>query len=198
MRRKIMVEKISFAIVLAILSIVAVQAVSHATEPSPSQEVSELMAGGKFSYALKFVNEKIKQNPNNAELYVARGAVYARAKKNALSMLDQNKALEIFDNDPTQYNAVSKSNALHIRATLFNSMGKKHEAERDYLDAIKLFPSNSISFLELGKMQLKQKRYSEAKENLAKARELFMKQSNQEDIKEVDKLMPLVDKALSK
>lgn len=198
MRRRLMIEKISFAIVLAILSIVAVQAVSHATEPSPSQQVSELMAGGKFSHALKFVNEKIKQNPNNAELYVARGAVYARAKKNALSMLDQNKALEIFDNDPTQYNAVSKSNALHNRATLFNRMGKKHEAERDYLEAIKLFPSNSISFLELGKMQLKQKRYSEAKENLAKARELFMKQSNQEDIKEVDKLMSLVDKALSR
>ncbi|MCW5824214.1 MAG: hypothetical protein KIT34_15525 [Cyanobacteria bacterium TGS_CYA1] len=191
-------DKISFAIILAFLSSVAVQIVSHATEPSPSQEVSELMAGGNFSYALKFVNEKIKQNPNNAELYVARGAVYARAKKNALSMLDQNKALEIFDTYPAQYNSVSKSNALHNRATLFNRMGKKYEAERDYLEAIKLFPSNSISFFELGKMQLKQKRYSEAKENLAKARELFMKQSNQEDIKEVDKLMPLVDKALSK
>jgi len=171
MRRRIMVDKISSAIVLALLFSLAVQISSHATEPSPSQQVSELMAGGKFSYALKFVNEKIKQNPNNAELYVARGAVYARAKKNALSMLDQNKALEIFDNDPSQYNAVSKSNALHNRATLFNRMGK---------------------------MQLKQKRYLEAKENLAKARELFVKQLNQEDIKEVDKLIPLVDKALSK
>lgn len=191
-------DKISFAIILAFLSSVAVQIVSHATEPFPSQEVSELMAGGNFSYALKFINKKIKQNPNNAELYVARGAVYARAKKNALSMLDQNKALEIFDNDPSQYSAIYKSNALHNRATLFNRMGKKHEAERDYLEAIKLFPSNSISFFELGKMQLKQKRYSEAKKNLAKARELFMKQSNQEDLKKVDKLMPLVDKALSK
>ena len=171
MRRRIMVDKISSAIVLALLFSLAVQISSHATEPSPSQQVSELMAGGKFSYALKFVNEKIKQNPNNAELYVARGAVYARAKKNALSMLDQNKALEIFDNDPSQYSAVSKSNALHNRATLFNRMGK---------------------------MQLKQKRYLEAKENLAKARELLMKQSNQEGIKEVEKLMPLVDKALSK
>lgn len=44
-----------------------------------------------------------------------RGAVCARAKKNVLSILDQNKALEIFDTAPSQYNAILKSNALHNR-----------------------------------------------------------------------------------
>ena len=43
-------------------------------------------------------------------------------------------------------------------------------------------------------MQLKQKRCSEAKENLSKARELFLKQSGTKDAEEAEKLIEKTEK----
>lgn len=167
-----------------------------ADEPAPAQQVSELMAWGFYSRALDFINEKITKNPNSAELYVARGAIYARTKKNELSMSDQNKALELMEKEPAQNNSMVKSNALHNRATLFVRMGKNQNAEHDYKDAVRIYPSNSVSYLELGKLQLGQRRFAEAKENLSKAKELFLKQSGTEEVEEADKLLKKVEKGL--
>ncbi|MCW5824242.1 MAG: hypothetical protein KIT34_15665 [Cyanobacteria bacterium TGS_CYA1] len=87
-----------------------------AEESSATQQVSELMDWGQYSRALNFINEKIKKTPDSAELYVARGAIYARTKKDSLSIKDQNKALELLEKTPSQDSEMVKANALHNRA----------------------------------------------------------------------------------
>jgi len=167
------------------------------SELSPSQTMWEFMSLGQYKKALTFINKKISANPDSAELYVARGALYAHLKKDINSMRDQNKALEILEKSSNQSDSIYKSNALHNRAALFLRMGKKREAERDYKDSIGAYPKNSGSFLELGKLLLNEKKYAEAKENLIKARELSEKQSGEKHLKEIESLMPIVEKGLS-
>lgn len=165
-----------------------------AEESSATQQVSELMGWGMYGRALDFINAKIRNNPDSSELYVARGAIYARTKKDSLSIKDQNKALELLEKSPSKDSEMVKANALHNRAGIYARMKKYPDAESDYKRAVTIYPGNSISYLELGKMQLKQKRYSEAKANLSKARELFLKQSGTKDAEEAEKLIEKTEK----
>lgn len=170
----------------------------HTEEASPSQQVAELMGFGLYGRALSFINEKIKNNPNSAELYVARGAIYANTKRDSLSLSDQNKALELMEKDQAQNNSMIKANALYNRAAIYARRGNSQDAERDYVKAISIYPSDSISYFDLGKLQLKQKRYTEAKANLSKAKELLLKQSGIEEAAEADKLLKKIEKKLTR
>lgn len=171
---------------------------SLADELSPAQMVNEYMKLGERNEALEYIIKKLKETPDSAELLVARGAVFAALRKDELSMRDQNKALEIIEKNPSESTLIYKSNALHNRALLFLRKKKQEEAERDYKAAISADSTNSGSYLELAKLQLKQKRYSEARENLSFARNLSIRHSNDKKVIEVDKLLQEVDKSMSK
>ncbi len=197
MNNKIL-KRIIFCSMAMLLYSFATVSKLHTEEASPSQQVAELMGFGLYGRALSFINEKIKNNPNSAELYVARGAIYANTKRDSLSLSDQNKALELMEKDQAQNNSMIKANALYNRAAIYARRGNSQDAERDYVKAISIYPSDSISYFDLGKLQLKQKRYTEAKANLSKAKELLLKQSGIEEAAEADKLLKKIEKKLTR
>ncbi len=164
-----------------------------ANEPSASETVSQYMSANAFDTALKFINKEMKSNPQSAELFELKGAVYACQNKNDLAMNNFNKALSLLRNDTSQANAIVKADALHNRAGLFVQMGKVQEAERDYKESIRIGPSDSSPYFELGKLQLKQKRIVEARQNFVKARDLAVTETDKEKVKEIDKWVKQLD-----
>lgn len=164
-----------------------------ANEPSASETVSQYISANAFDTALKFINKQMKTKPQCAELFQLKGAVYACQNKNDLAMNNFNKALFLLKNDTSLENALVKADALHNRAGLFAQMGKVQEAERDYKESIRIGPSDSSPYFELGKLQLKQKRHTEARQSFVNARALAVKETDKEKIQEIDKWIKQLD-----
>ena len=77
----------------------------------------------QYDLALETYNKAVEVAPNNAEVYVSRGAFYAHLNKYELAVKDFSKAIEIDPNNAWVYD---------LRANSYYHLGKCQLAIDDY------------------------------------------------------------------
>lgn len=120
---------------------------------------------------LRFINDKISKNPNNAELYIQRGVIYASLKQHEKAILEFNKSLHIDKNYYLAYFA---------RANLFHQMLNESENStinidmiiKDYDKAIALNPDFKYAAFNRGILYFQLSKYINAIEDFSVAIEL--------------------------
>jgi len=110
-------------------------------------------AAGKWEKAINKLNELVKQLPENAMLYAARGDAYS--------------ALEDFEKALTDYDAVIRlepenGKARNIRANLYRDMERNDEALADFTEAIRLEPDHAFPHVSRGMLYYLQGKTDEA------------------------------------
>ena len=116
-----------------------------------------------FDGAIKFFDEAIRLNPNNADLYNARGAAYIQLQQYEQAIQDFSKEIQLTPNN---------ANAYFGRAVAYADLEQYERAVQDYSKAIKLNPHHSIAYLNRGITYAKMERYERAIQDFSKAVEL--------------------------
>jgi tetratricopeptide (TPR) repeat protein len=109
------------------------------------------------------LTEKIKADPNNADLYYQRSKWYLTEKKTGLAETDIRKALSIDSTKATYY--------MHLADVTFSKFDIPH-AEEALNKTVALDPTNVNAFLRLGELYLYLKNYDLAMRNVNEALKL--------------------------
>jgi tetratricopeptide (TPR) repeat protein len=120
---------------------------------SIATQANDFLMAGKWEKAINKLNELVKQLPENAMLYAARGDAYS--------------ALEDFDKALADYDAVIRlepenGKARNIRANLYRDMERNDEALADFTEAIRLEPDHAFPHVSRGMLYYLQGKTDEA------------------------------------
>jgi tetratricopeptide (TPR) repeat protein len=166
---------------------------------------------GWFEDALSDYNKAIEINPKFAEAYNNKGVTYAALRRNEQALSSYNKALELKPNYTDAYNNIG---ALYFglgqfqeaianykkvleadpKHTLANyNLGNTYSFMKEYKKAIacyarviELDPTNVMGYANIGIMYYYSGNMGQAKNNLQKAKDLFLKNNNVQGAKKVD------------
>ncbi len=118
-----------------------------------AKQANDYLVAGKWDKAINKLNELVKQAPENAMVYAARGDAYS--------------ALQKFDEALEDYNAVIRlepenGKAYNIRANLYRDMEKNDEAMADFTESIRLDPEHAFPHVSRGMLYYQQGKTDEA------------------------------------
>ena len=113
------------------------KAIREALDPnssSTSQPFSHIEKGRGFEdeKTIEELNQDIKENSQNADLYNEKGNKYLLDKKFQKAIEEFNEAIKINDNYAEPYNG---------KGIAYRNLGEYHEAIKNYTKAIELYPS---------------------------------------------------------
>ncbi|MBI1278367.1 MAG: tetratricopeptide repeat protein [Anaerolineaceae bacterium] len=116
-------------------------------------QANELLTVGKWDKAIIKLNELVKQLPENAMIYAARGDAYS--------------ALQKFDEALADYDAVIRlepenGKAYNIRANLYRDLERNDEALADFNESIRLDPEHAFPHVSRGMLFYHQGKIEEA------------------------------------
>ena len=116
-------------------------------------QANDLLTAGKWEKAIAKLSELIKQVPENAMIYAARGDAYS--------------ALQQADNALTDYDAVIRlepenGKARNIRANLYRDMERNDEALADFNESIQLDPEHAFPHISRGMLYYQQGKIEDA------------------------------------
>ena len=116
-------------------------------------QANELLTAGKWDKAVIKLNELVKQIPENAMVYAARGDAYSASQK--------------FDEALADYDAVIRlepenGKARNIRANLYRDMERNDEALADFTESIRLDPEHAFPHVSRGMLYYQQGKIEEA------------------------------------
>ncbi len=118
-----------------------------------ANQTNELLTAGKWDKAVAKLSELVKQVPENAMIYAARGDAYS--------------ALEQFDKALEDYDAViqlepENGKAYNIRANLYRDMERNDEALADFTESIRLDPEHAFPYVSRGMLYYQQGKVEDA------------------------------------
>ncbi len=116
-------------------------------------QANELLTAGKWDKAVVKLNELVKQLPETAMIYAARGDAYS--------------ALQKFDESLADYDAVIRlepenGKARNIRANLYRDLERNDEALADFTESIRLDPEHAFPRVSRGMLYYQQGKTEEA------------------------------------
>jgi tetratricopeptide (TPR) repeat protein len=116
-------------------------------------QANELLTAGKWDKAIAKLSELIKQIPENAMIYAARGDAYSATGK--------------FDEALADYDAVIRlepenGKARNIRANLYRDLERNDEALADFSESIRLDPEHAFPHVSRGMLYYQQGKTEEA------------------------------------
>ena len=118
------------------------------------------LESGNYSAAIKYYDEYLKRNPNNAKAYYNRGLAYANLQKYNEAISDYTTAISIDPNYADAYNN---------RGTVYANLQKYNEAISDYTTAISIDPNHADAYNNRGIEYYYLQKYEEAISDLTKA-----------------------------
>jgi tetratricopeptide (TPR) repeat protein len=127
---------------------------------APLEEAEQLYRMGKFDEAIERYNAVTRSGTNSAAAYSGLARVYLKLKKPNDAYLAATKAVE---HDPSLGTAHSALGEVHFR------QGKLHEAETDFLTALKLDQTDARSYLGLAGLYQATYNFKKAKVAIDKA-----------------------------
>jgi len=116
-------------------------------------QANELLTAGKWDKAIAKLNEIIKQTPENAMIYAARGDAYSALQKFDEALADYNEVLRLEPENGKAYN---------IRANLYRDMERNDEALADFSESIRLDPEHAFPHVSRGMLYYQQGKVEEA------------------------------------
>lgn len=138
-------------------------------------DVDSLTFSADSSY--KMLNEQIKRNPDQANLYAQRALVSVRKNDVPSALKDINRAIYLDSNQASFYVQ---------RADIFFKQRETRAAREDFLKSIVLDPKNEEAYLKLAELELVLEKYSQSidycnqllKVNVFSPKAYFMKGMN--------------------
>lgn len=109
---------------------------------------------------LAAVNQKIRANPDNDDLYRERAELLLGMKKPEEALSDINKALSLDKNDPANYRVLSD---------IYFSMGRAVNCREALMKALELNPEDPETYLKVAELEFYFKDYKKAIDNANKA-----------------------------
>jgi tetratricopeptide (TPR) repeat protein len=119
-------------------------------------QVNELLTAGKWDKAIAKLNELIKQAPENAMVYAARGDAYSALEKFEEALADYDVVIRL---EP------ENGKARNIRANLYRDLGRNDEALADFTESIRLDPEHAFPHVSRGMLYYQQGKIEEALED---------------------------------
>ena len=112
-------------------------------------KANALWNGKEFSEpqkAIEYLNNAIKLQPNNADIYNLRGNIYGKLGQNQLAIDDFSKSIQLNPNNPDDYNN---------RGSIYNKIGQYQQAIEDFNEAIRLNPNDALFYNNRGAIHLR-------------------------------------------
>ena len=133
-------------------------------------QAKELYKNDEDERAVQVLEQAIKLDPNNAEAHLRLGMSYAALDRKPESDDEYKKAIELFkkkvDADPKD------ASAFFYLGEAYNFLHRDEDAARNYREATQLNEKDEEAWYQLGMVQIKLARYSEAVNAFQKALEL--------------------------
>lgn len=129
-------------------------------------EVAEAYIHSKskdLNYAMTLLNNAIKVDPKNPELYILMGDIYTEKNDGTNAAINYNKALEI---DKKSIKAIVRKGVLYKRSTNYDG------AAEEFKNAIAIDPDFAPAHRELGETFFKMRKFEDAKAEYKKFLEL--------------------------
>ncbi len=116
-------------------------------------QANELLIAGKWDKAVAKLSELIKQVPENAMIYAARGDAYSALGKGDEALADYNAVIRLEPENGKAYN---------IRANLYRDLERNDEAMADFTESIRLDPEHAFPHISRGMLYYQQGKTEEA------------------------------------
>jgi len=117
---------------------------------------------------LEIINEKIKNNTSNAELYLQRGVIYVSLNMHEKALLDFNTSISLNKTDYMAYFA--RANMFHLLLNEDENMSTKIDLIiKDYEKCMELNPKFTYAYFNKGMLEFQQSKYIEAIEDFSSA-----------------------------
>ncbi|WP_013321109.1 tetratricopeptide repeat protein [Gloeothece verrucosa] len=135
---------------------------------------NKLIAQGSSS-EIEMLNERINNNPNDAEAFQKRGAIYAYNEDYQKALEDYNEALNLDPNNALSYN---------YRGTAYYWLLNYQQALADYNQAIRLNPDLAVAYYNRGYVHQKLKDIPSAINDFQQGADLSLKQGDTQSYQE--------------
>ncbi|MEP6985469.1 MAG: TIR domain-containing protein [Chloroflexota bacterium] len=116
-------------------------------------QANDLLVAGKWEKAIAKLSELVKQVPENAMIYAARGDAYSALGKGDEALADYNAVIRL---EP------ENGKAFNIRANLYRDLEKQDEALADFTESIRLDPEHAFPRISRGMLYYQQGKIEEA------------------------------------
>ncbi len=116
-------------------------------------QANDFLTAGKWDKAINKLNELVKQIPENAMIYAARGDAYSATQKFDEALLDYDAVIRL---EP------ENGKARNIRANLYRDMERNDEALVDFTESIRLDPEHAFPRVSRGMLYYQQGKIEEA------------------------------------
>lgn len=160
---------------------------ARADADSALKKVNDLLGINENDKAISVLNDAIKAEPKNAELYSMRGPLLASKKQLKAAMNDHNKVIDLASK--CKVDALTVANAYLNKGLVENRWNHSKAAESNFKKAIDTKPDFFLSHLEYAKFLMNQKKTNLAVSEFQKAKDFAQGHTTTERLNAIDKLL---------